>query len=169
MTTQTPDLEQEAFWQYSVSRYATADIAPLALLLQDNHGMNVNVLLLVCWCLENNVIINLVQLNAVIQATLDSEVKLVAHRAMRKAARPEKGTDSAHYEGLKAQELALEQEQQRDLVTAFNAQGVARLPVTGQSGNVFNASIAALINAYSLREDREARRLVSLVVSQLPS
>ena len=168
MTTPMPKLDNKAFWQYSVSRYATADIAPLALLLQDNHGMNVNVLLLVCWCLENNVIINLPQLQAIINATLESEEKLEVHRAVRKAARPENGIHNAHYETLKAQELVLEREQQNDIVSAFNEQDVTRLPVTGQAGNIFNASIAALINAYSLRDNSEARRLMGLVVNQLP-
>ena len=65
----TPNIENRAFWEYSVSRYTKGDMAPLALLLQDNHKVNVNVLLLICWCLENNVIINLPQLNTVIAAS----------------------------------------------------------------------------------------------------
>lgn len=168
MTAPTPKLDAKTFWQYSVSRYTSADIAPLALVLQDNHGVNVNVLLLVCWCLENNAIINLSQLKNVIASTSTSEAKLVAHRALRKAAHPEKGGDSAHYEALKAEELALERAQQNDIITAFNAEEVSCLPPQVQAGNVFNASIAAFINAYGLRESSEARRLISLVVNQLP-
>ena len=44
----TPNIENRAFWEYSVSRYTKGDMAPLALLLQDNHKVNVNVLLLIC-------------------------------------------------------------------------------------------------------------------------
>ncbi|SVB99786.1 uncharacterized protein METZ01_LOCUS252640, partial [marine metagenome] len=83
-------------------------MAPLALLLQDNHKVNVNVLLLICWCLENNVIINLPQIKAVIAASSATEEKLQHHRAKRKAASPAKGGDQAEYDALKAQELELE-------------------------------------------------------------
>jgi uncharacterized protein (TIGR02444 family) len=164
----TPNIDSSAFWEYSVSRYTKGDMAPLALLLQDNHSVNVNVLLLICWCLENNVIINLPQLNAVIAASKATEEKLKHHRAKRKAAHPEKGGDQADYDALKAQELELERQQQHDIVTSFNEQPVTRLGL-GQSvsSNVFNASIAAFINAYGLRDSSEARQLVSLVVNQL--
>lgn len=169
MTLPTPNLDTKTFWQYSVSRYALKDIAPLALLLQDNHKVNVNVLLLVCWCLENNVIINLTQLNAVITASGKWDEKLNAHRAKRKAAHPNVGGDKQCYEALKAQELDLEREQQAEMVAAFNQLNVTRLPkgAEGQPSQLFNASIAALINAYELRENDEARRLVSLLVHQL--
>ncbi|HCY28089.1 MAG TPA: TIGR02444 family protein, partial [Alteromonas macleodii] len=33
----TPNIDSSAFWEYSVSRYTKSDMAPLALLLQDNH------------------------------------------------------------------------------------------------------------------------------------
>lgn len=168
MTMQTSNIDNRAFWEYSVSRYTKGDMAPLALLLQDNHSVNVNVLLLICWCLENNVIINLPQLKAVIEASLLTEEALQHHRAKRKAASPEKGGEKAEYEALKAQELDLERQQQRDIVASFNEQSVTHLGQTeALSSSVFNASIAALINAYGLRENNEARRLVSLVINQL--
>ncbi len=162
------NLETSAFWTYSVSRYTKGDMAPLAILLQDNHKVNVNILLLICWCLENNTIINLPQLKAVIEAAAPTDLTLQAHRAKRKAAHPDNGGDRAVYDALKEEELELERAQQRDIVTSFNGQSVTYL---GQaqlsSSNIFNASIAALINAYSLRDNSEARRLVSLVIKQL--
>ncbi|WP_394222246.1 TIGR02444 family protein [Alteromonas gracilis] len=168
MTMPTPNIENNAFWEYSVSRYTKGDMAPLALLLQDNHNVNVNVLLLICWCLENNVIINLPQLKAVVGASALTERALQSHRAKRKAASPEKGGDKATYDALKAQELDIERQQQRDIVASFNEQSVTRLGQTeALSTNVFNASIAAFINAYGLRENSEARRLISLVINQL--
>lgn len=168
MTMPTPNVENSAFWEYSVSRYTKGDMAALALLLQDNHGVNVNVLLLICWCLENNVIINLPQLNTVIAASKATEEKLTLHRAKRKAASPERGGEPAAYELLKAQELELERQQQHDIVASFNEQAVTRLgQIQSISSNIFNASIAAFINAYELRDNNEARQLVSLVVNQL--
>jgi len=165
---QTLNLDDRVFWEYSVSRYTKGDMAPLALLLQDNHGVNVNVLLLICWCLENNVIINLPQLNEVIAASASTEEKLLTHRKKRKATSPANGGDKASYEALKATELDLERQQQRDIVASFNLQSITRLAQSqALSSNVFNASIAALINAYGLRDNSEARRLVSLVINQL--
>ena len=162
-----PNLKSSVFWEYSVSRYTKGDMAPLALLLQDNHKVNVNVLLLICWCLENNVIINLPQLNTVIAASKATEEKLTLHRARRKAASPERGGEPAAYELLKAKELELERQQQQDIVASFNEQAVTHLGQQTPSTNIFNASIAAFINAYGLRENNEARQLVSLVVNQL--
>lgn len=162
-----PNIDSSVFWEYSVSRYTKGDMAPLALLLQDNHGVNVNVLLLICWCLENNVIINLPQLNSVIAASKATEEKLTPHRAKRKAASPERGGEPAAYELLKAKELELERQQQQDIVASFNEQAVTHLGQQTPSTNIFNASIAAFINAYGLRDNKEARQLVSLVVNQL--
>ncbi len=163
----TPNIENSAFWEYSVSRYTKGDMAALALLLQDNHKVNVNVLLLICWCLENNVVINLPQLKAVIVASKATEEKLTQHRAQRRAASPEKGGDQSGYNALKAQELALERQQQQDIVASFNEQAVTHLGQQTPSTNIFNASIAAFINAYGLRDNNEARQLVSFVVKQL--
>lgn len=168
MTVLSLNLEPGVFWDYSVSRYTRGDMAPLAILLQDNHNVNVNVLLLLGWCLENNFIINLPQFKAVIEASSPVEKKLRVHRAKRKEAHPDNGTDPAVYATLKAEELELERQQQRDIVAAFNEQSVVRL---GQAqlttGSVFNASVAAFINAYGLRDNAEARRLVSLVIKEL--
>jgi uncharacterized protein (TIGR02444 family) len=188
MTSQMANIDGEKFWQYSVSRYATGDIAPLALLLQDQHGVNVNVLLLVCWCLENNVIINLPQLTTVIEAAAKSESALKIHRDKRKLANPKdpikgqspnianskssKSSDKSveAYELLKDQELALERQQQEAIVEAFGKLDVHVMSaqLSGDGTRILNASIAAFINAYSLRENSEARSLVSQLVGQLP-
>lgn len=195
MTSQMVDLDKEKFWQYSVTRYARGDIAPLTLLLQDQHGVNVNVLLLVCWCLENNAVINLMQLKSVIDAAANSDVQLRLHREKRKAARPvsqgskisQTSTDTSQsgdkhsseenasksvaiYEALKEQELALEQKQQEAIVEAFGQLDVHRISAqpSGDKSKVLNASVAALINAYGLRENQEARSLVSQLIAQLP-
>ena len=69
---------------------------------------------------------------------------------------------------MKKEELTLERQQQEAMMLAFNEQVVASIPGNAALGaNVFNASIAALINAYNLRDSQEARHLVSLLVNQL--
>lgn len=171
MTAPVSKLTSWIFWQYSIRRYASNDMAPLALLLQDNHGVNINVLLLMCWCLENNVIVNLMQMKAIVEAIAESDKQLQAHRLQRKAAHPDNGGQKAHYEELKAQELELEKQQQAVMIETFNAQDVMTLPSGpfNKKTNVLNASIAAFINAYGLKGSEEARQLLSLVVNQLPN
>ena len=163
-------LDASSFWQYSVSRYSVGDTAPVALVLQDNHGVNVNVLLLLCWCLENNVVINLMQLKKVIDAASLKDEHLFRHREMRKAAHPDNGGNVAQYEALKQEELVLEKQQQSDIVDAYNALDVAVLPsgVSLSGSSVLNASIASFINAYGLRDSADARQLLSHLVKQLP-
>jgi len=162
-------LDASSFWQYSVSRYSVGDTAPVALVLQDNHGVNVNVLLLLCWCLENNVVINLMQLKKVIDAASLKDEHLIKHREMRKAAHPDNGGNALRYDALKQEELALEKQQQADIIEAFTALEVASLPSGASMPNsgVLNASIASFINAYGLRDSAEARQLLSHLVKQL--
>lgn len=171
MTAPASKLTSSIFWQYSTRRYASNDMAPLSLLLQDNHGVNVNVLLLMCWCLENNVIVNLIQMKAIVAAIAESDKQLQAHRLQRKAAHPDNGGQKAHYEALKERELELEKQQQAVIVEAFNSQDVMTLPSgsLNTKTTIFNASIAAFINAYALKDSEEARQLLSLVVNQLPN
>ncbi|MDO6576766.1 TIGR02444 family protein [Alteromonas stellipolaris] len=164
----------EDFWQYAGSRYGKGDVAPLAILLQDRHGVNVNILLLICWCIEHGYIINLPQLNAVINAVEASEYTLKQHRLERKQAKPEDKQDAnypqalAKYNQLKDDELVLEKAQQAIIVETVNSLGLASLPSGASSmSGVFNASIAALINAYGLREKQEARELISQLLKQL--
>ena len=40
---------RQPFWRYSLKLYAAAGIAPACLALQDDHGVDVNLLLLCCW------------------------------------------------------------------------------------------------------------------------
>lgn len=39
----------EAFWEFSLRTYGTAGVAPACLALQDDHGLDVNLLLYCCW------------------------------------------------------------------------------------------------------------------------
>ncbi|MCK6431848.1 MAG: TIGR02444 family protein [Aquabacterium sp.] len=39
----------QAFWRHSLRLYAAAGVAPACLALQDDHGIDVNLLLLCCW------------------------------------------------------------------------------------------------------------------------
>lgn len=169
-------LSADEFWHYTTHRYAMGDIAPLAILLQDKYAVNVNVLLLVCWCLEHGFIINLIQLKEINAAIAQSEDVLIKHRDTRKQARqqlfeqgPNESAKNA-YEALKKQELELERQQQSIIVDTVNRVNLVPIPHAKSvpASSVMNASIAALINHYSLRDEHEARSLISQLIQQLP-
>ena len=70
---------------------------------------------------------------------------------------------------MKAEELELEKAQQALILAQFNQFDVSYLPKEAAvGGNVFNASIAAFINAYALREAPQARLLLSAIIKALP-
>lgn len=161
-------LTSETFWSYTCERYARGKTQELALTLQDTYGVNVNLLLFLCWCTENNVVVILSQFKSLASAVEQSDQQLILHRAKRKQMHPNQGGDSTNYAALKAQELDLEREQQGIIVTTAKAMGLHGLPSqVGQSqSSVFNASIASFVNLYGLREQKVARSLISQVLCQ---
>lgn len=163
----TPDLTPDDFWQFSCRCYAHKDIAAHALSLQDSYGVNVNMLLFLCWCLDSRVVLNLAQFTQLKTAIADSETILAEHRDKRRAARPDDGGESDTYTSLKAQELTLERQQQAALVAQFQRlSSVTQLPANA-AGTVLNASMAAFIHCYQLKDDATARRHISVIVNQL--
>lgn len=166
MTHNNTALTVESFWHYSVTTYQRGDIAPIALTLQDLYGVNVNLLLLLCWCLEHGVIIDLKQFRHIADVVCANSDALVAHRHKRQAAKPTAGTSSDEYETLKQQELVLEREQQALLVQTANQCQLTKL--AGQGSTMLNASIAAFINLYQLKDQKDARALLTLLLKQLP-
>ncbi|NDV90775.1 TIGR02444 family protein [Alteromonas sp. 345S023] len=169
MTRNNSKLTDEGFWQYSVTTYQRNDIAPIAITLQDRFGVNVNILLLVCWCIEHGVIINLLQLRYVAEEVSAKSGPLEVLRRKRKAAKPKKGELTEAYEALKQQELTLEREQQAVLVQRVNECQLTQIAGQGEHvTSMMNASIAAFINLYQLKDKAEARALLSLLLKQLP-
>lgn len=162
-------LSKADFWRYSYITYAIDDVAPASLTLQDKFGVNVNLIMLLCWCLQEGVILTLSQCQQLIECVETSEQELKAHRRERQSAKPKEGELSARYDNLKAEELELEKAQQALILAQFNQFDVSYLPKEAAvGGNVFNASIAAFINAYALREAPQARLLLSAIIKALP-
>ncbi|GGW90858.1 TIGR02444 family protein [Alteromonas halophila] len=157
----------DEFWQFSCACYAHKDIALHALALQDKHDVNVNLLLLLCWCLKHGAVINLAQFRQLAQALSDSEKALVVQRRKRREMHPDNGGDEQSYNACKQQELTLEREQQRALIRAFHdLDEVTMVAADGQNA-VLNASVAAFIHCYGLRDSKPARRHISTIVGQL--
>ncbi len=162
-----PELSEKAFWQYSFNCYTHSDTAMHALSLQDNHGVNVNMLMLLCWCLDNRVIVDLAQFEALKAAADEMEPTLNERRKERRAAHPNNGGSEQEYQKKKNTELDIERLQQRKMLKTFNQLELTRLPETAGAG-ILNASVAAFIHCYCLRDDSTARQHVRTIINQLP-
>ncbi|QPG05588.1 TIGR02444 family protein [Salinimonas marina] len=163
--TQNNNLTATDFWRYSTGVYRAPQAEALCLRLQDTAGVNVNMLLMLCWCLDHQKIVVLKQWQILKAAIAHSEEGLQKHRLHRKAAKAPSHPDHDNYGRLKEQELALESEQQAELVSAYNNMTVEESDITG-----INVSIVAFIHAYQLRNNEAAiddiRALLKLALSE---
>ncbi len=162
--TQHNNLSTDAFWHYSTSLYQQPQAASLCLRLQDTAGINVNMLLMLCWCLQEQQIVVLKQWQTLKAAIGHSEQLLVKHRLHRKAAKAPSHPEHHRYAELKQQELVLEAQQQEELVTVLNNLLVETSDIRG-----INASVVAFIHAYQLRDNEQAiadiRSLIKLALA----
>ncbi|WP_175405168.1 TIGR02444 family protein [Salinimonas lutimaris] len=161
--TQNNELTAESFWQYTNQVYRNPDVAALCLRLQDTCGVNVNMLLLLCWCLDHQRIVVLKQWQTLKAAIAHSEQTLKLHRQQRRAAKEPAHADHAQYATLKQQELNLEAQQQQELVDAFNNMQVESSDLPG-----INAGVVAFIHAWQLKDQPQAmddlRTLIKLAL-----
>lgn len=155
-------LTQRAFWDYSCQLYAHSDVALASLALQDEYQVNINMIMLLCWCLREGLIVDLSQFRSLAASIEQSEQGLAEHREKRRKHHPDNQPDKRLYETLKAEELELEKAQQSLLVDTFQTLG----PLTrlGSNGGAMNASLAAFIHLYELREHIQARDYLRIIV-----
>lgn len=161
------ELTPSQFWDYSVARYGQKEVAPLCLDLQDNYGVNVNLLLFMCWCIEHQTVVNFFQFQTLKNGIADSEAQLHQHRSERRQAKT--NCDDDTYNALKAQELLLERAQQKIIVEQAKQLELIFLPQGECEPAPMNASVVGFINAYGLRENKAARNKLARIVSQLRS
>ncbi len=107
-------LTPEDFWQFSVSRYGKPGVADACLTLQDQFGINVNLILLYCWCIEHDHQPTPAAREALNSTVAKTNPAIELHRKKRRLA---KGCPD--YEAMKQAELELEAEQQKALVAAL--------------------------------------------------
>lgn len=132
----TKPLSSFALWDFSLAVYVQPGVATACLQLQDEHGVNVNLLL---WCLW------LDRLGVGLEATHLQEAQhqiaewhltfVVPLRELRRRMKSRYGTANSDREGVRAQikqaELAAEQEEQRalqQLTDQWWTQGVLAVP-----------------------------------------
>lgn len=105
-----PVLQAEAFWQFSLDYYARYQ-EPL-LRLQDESGLNVNILLLCLYLQEQHIRLSAQQFAGLRAAIRSTEALLAPLRTVRRLT---KAHDEEAYLLLQKAELALEKRQQRQL------------------------------------------------------
>ncbi|QJR80834.1 TIGR02444 family protein [Alteromonas pelagimontana] len=154
-------LTSDNFWEYSIELYGIEGVAAACLKLQDEHGVNINLLLLMCWCLSFNKVVTLKQWQILKVAVADTDQKLHQHRKNRTAAKDPDSEDHDRYLSLKHQELQMEAVQQQQLVQAFE-----QLPVMTSEG--INGSLPAFIHLYNLRQSPQAVAKLTFIVKQIP-
>ena len=100
-----------ALWPFAVHVYALPGVSELCLRLQDEHGLDVGVLLAILWRSCRGAVVDAAALDRMLDATAPLQARVRQLRALRVAV----GSDRAHeprwqetYEHLKAAELAAE-------------------------------------------------------------
>jgi uncharacterized protein (TIGR02444 family) len=168
--TVTP-LDPDIFWEFSLSAYARPGVANLCLALQDDHGLDVNLLLFCCWIARDRSAsvseADILRLQGKI-APSNSEVVWPLRRARRwlkAAAEAEDGLALAAARTralVKEAELAGERLAQHILATS------ARVPTTGKKQSPLAAadmSLAAYARgAGAIGARFELRRLSRLIL-----
>lgn len=145
-------LSASQFWQYSTALYADNSVKQNCLALQEDFGLNVNVLLLCSYCNSRGEVYSedsFQQLNLAIKA---SEDLLTQHRNIRKAA---KEHHPQQYKLLLEEELEMERQQQSILLHQINsfaqtskvADNFAAYLASKRLTN--NAQVAALTSVFS--------------------
>jgi len=109
-------IDAKTFWDFSVSWYGRKGVASLCLSLQDVHHLNVNMVLLLAWCTQQQVLIDAEAWSQIAMAIHPTDLRLKQHRHQRKMAKAMQGAASDMYASLKEQELILEQMQQAQML-----------------------------------------------------
>lgn len=104
--------QTEAFWHYGVALYKYNRVKKLCLDLQDNAGLNVNLLLLCCYLQQHKVSLQVADFKPLQQSIFRLDRALQKLRVKRR----QKDKQSQAYQQLLTAELTLEQAQQERLI-----------------------------------------------------
>nr|WP_136250859.1 TIGR02444 family protein [Ningiella ruwaisensis] len=107
----------ELFWEYSLNIYKDEKVKDACLFLQDHAGLNVNLILLLTYLSEQQLILSFEDLEGIETALERSEKLLKHHRRKRKGL---KKINQVAYKQALADELDLERGQQQELLEAAN-------------------------------------------------
>lgn len=113
MTEPAPDgfASAPTLWAFAGRTYEREGVAPVCLRLQDEHDLDVDVLLAGLWIASHGQPVDEHRLDAILQAAAPARARVTQIRALRRAIGSERERDpawQATYEQLKAAELAAE-------------------------------------------------------------
>lgn len=114
-------LSAGVFWKYAVDFYGRPGVTNTCLTLQDKLGLNVNLLLLLCWCEQNNKQLSGEQIDSLIRCVerWHRDYTQPLRQIRRKLALDDGASVDAKTAIFDA-EMALEKVEQRLLLTTFN-------------------------------------------------
>jgi uncharacterized protein (TIGR02444 family) len=132
------------FWRYSLQQYAVSGCSDFLLLAQDQHGLNINVILYLGWLAHCGKVFDPSVLD---QALLFSEQVIEPLRLARKAAKT--GVHLNLYEHIKKSELMAEQQMQAmlyDKSLTLEDMGANSINVIQQLENSLESHLPLLLN-----------------------
>lgn len=104
-------MARDALWTFALEAYARPGVAALCLRLQDEHGLDVDVLLACLWLAARGLDLDDAELERILAAAAEPRARVLELRALRRTL----GSDRDHdprwqptYEHLRAAELAAE-------------------------------------------------------------
>jgi len=114
-------LDESTFWQYACELYIQPGVKESCLALQDNQQLNVNLLLLLCWCEQNQQQLSKSQIDALISAVSPWHQDYTQPlRQLRRQMSQQDAATSAAKRAMLDAELALEKIEQSLLLEMFN-------------------------------------------------
>ncbi|MFT5161960.1 MAG: hypothetical protein ACI9FJ_000528 [Alteromonadaceae bacterium] len=114
-------LSEDVFWQYSGKLYSQPGVKESCLILQDEVGLNVNLILLLCWCEPNHKVLSEAQIEQLGNAIVGWHKSYIAPlRDFRRQLGLEHAATAQVKQKMLDAELELEKVEQSLLLDAFN-------------------------------------------------
>ncbi|WP_262694021.1 TIGR02444 family protein [Kordiimonas aquimaris] len=111
-------LKSEDFWLFSLNLYGKADIKDACIHLQDNHGADINLILLCCWLDHKGIELHEALFDSLLQTSTywQNDILQPARQQRRTT-----NKQAALYNTMLNQELELEKQEQKALLDIINA------------------------------------------------
>ncbi|MFT4927454.1 MAG: hypothetical protein ACI8WB_003561 [Phenylobacterium sp.] len=117
----TKPLTAKQFWHFSGELYGKPGVKEICLNLQDQFDLNVNLVLLLCWCEQHQRVLSAVQVEALVAGIAQWHQDYTRPmRVLRRRLARDDATDSEAKQAMLDAELALERVEQRLLLAVFN-------------------------------------------------
>lgn len=156
-------LTTEQFWQFSVDWYHRPQVSAVCIELQDQLQLNVNLILLLCWCDQQSLSLTTQQIADLTTALLkwNTQYTQPLRQIRRHMAKDERSNNDVKRAMLDA-EMAVERVEQQLLVETYN-QFIIASPVSQQSSN----NLINYIELYSKHSSHIYARQIAIISGTL--